>query len=246
MTSCPDRQGHGVIVTKTGGAARGSRHASGVRPVILYLHGFASSPDSHKGKAFAAHLGEHGYALERLDLRLPTRDGLRVSAMIDHVVDRAGRHERVALIGSSLGGLVAARAAMSVDHCIGLVLMAPAFELARRWAEGLGQARLRAWQGGELIEVEDHAGGAPLAIDYGFYQDALAVDGEPFALEKPALVIHGRGDETVPFAGSEALVEGALHARLVALDDDHALIASLPVILDESLDFIDRLWRTET
>ncbi|MEM9691699.1 MAG: YqiA/YcfP family alpha/beta fold hydrolase, partial [Myxococcota bacterium] len=53
---------------------------------ILYLHGFASSPGSRKGLAFDAHFAARGYVVERLDLRVPDRNQLRVSAMLD-VVD---------------------------------------------------------------------------------------------------------------------------------------------------------------
>ena len=46
---------------------------------ILYLHGFASSPLSRKGVAFDEYLSARGHQLQRLDLRLPNRDQLRVS-----------------------------------------------------------------------------------------------------------------------------------------------------------------------
>jgi uncharacterized protein len=212
-----------------------------VRPTILYLHGFASSPDSHKGRAFAQYLGERSYYVERLDLRLPNRDELRVSAMIDHVVERAAVHERVVIVGSSLGGLVAAHAAARTPT-VGLVLMAPAFDFARRWAERLGPERLVRWQAGERVETPDHAGGPPLSIDFGFYEDAARID-QPIATTVPTLVFHGRNDEVVDFAGSEAFVERAGQARLVALGDDHGLIESLPTILGESFDFIESLHR---
>ncbi|HEY1552736.1 MAG TPA: YqiA/YcfP family alpha/beta fold hydrolase, partial [Kofleriaceae bacterium] len=52
---------------------------------ILYLHGFASGPTSRKAAAFAEHFGKRGIEIERLDLRVPSFEHLRLSAMIDHV-----------------------------------------------------------------------------------------------------------------------------------------------------------------
>jgi uncharacterized protein len=215
-----------------------------VRPLILYLHGLASSPESHKGRAFAAYFGEYGYAVDRLDLRLPDRDGLRVSAMIEHAVRRARRHERVVLVGSSLGALVAAHACASLEHTRGVVLMAPAFDFVNRWDIALGPERMAAWRGGEPLRLEDHAGGPPLLVDYGFYEDAVALGPAP-AVSAPLLSFHGRRDEVVDIAASRAFIDRTGHGRLVELDDDHGLIESLPVILGESLSFVDRLWRTE-
>ena len=41
----------------------------------LYLHGFASGPDSKKGVAFADHFAAHGRALERLGFYNPVAKG---------------------------------------------------------------------------------------------------------------------------------------------------------------------------
>jgi pimeloyl-ACP methyl ester carboxylesterase len=200
-------------------------------PTVLYLHGFASSPDSHKGKAYDAYLSERGFDVQRLDLRLPARDGLRVSAMIEHVLGRARDVEGVILIGSSLGGLVAAHAAERLSAVSAVVLMCPAFRFALRWKLSLGEAQLARWQAGEPLEVEDHAGGPPLRIDYGFYQDAIAIDDHIPSLGCPALVFHGTRDEVVPIDGSRAFVAQAADARLVEVDDDHGLAASLDFML---------------
>ncbi len=81
-------------------------------PRWLYLHGFASSRDSAKGRALEAHYAGLGIALERLDLRRPSLEHLRLSAVLAHVRERiGGEHDRAVLLGSSLGGLRACRAA---------------------------------------------------------------------------------------------------------------------------------------
>ena len=54
---------------------------------LLYCHGFASGPLSSKGRALAERFPE----LERLDLRVPDRERLRLSAMLEVVHRSLGR-----------------------------------------------------------------------------------------------------------------------------------------------------------
>ena len=204
---------------------------------VLYLHGFASGPGSRKGRAFDAYLGERGFGVERLDLRLPDRNALRVSAMIAHTSKQLDGDPTI-LIGSSLGGLVASHVAAArtdITHC---VLMAPAFRFAERWRESLGAARVAAWQAGEPLIVDDHAGGPPLRVDYGFYVDAASVDADMPDLAMPTCVLHGRRDEVVPIEGSHAFVKANPTAKLVELDDDHPLTSSIDVMLPMVADFL--------
>ena len=213
---------------------------------ILYLHGFASSPGSFKGRAFEAHFAPRGWALRRLDLRLPNRDQLRVSAMIDHVAEETRRAGDVVVIGSSLGGLVASHVAARHREVTALVLMAPAFRFAARWPERLGVEAMARWRGGEPLETEDHAGGSPLEVDYGFYEDAVKVDARFPVIDVPTLVFHGVNDDTVDIAGSRAFVQQTSHAELVELDDDHSLVASLPVMLARTESFLDETNKRRT
>ena len=209
---------------------------------VLYLHGFASSPESYKGRAFDAYLAERGIALVRLDLRLPDRDRLRVSAMIEHTLEQAEVHDARAIIGSSLGGLVASHVA-SQRKLDAAILMAPAFRFAQRWAERLGPEGMRSWEQ-RPIEVPDHAGGPPLRVDHGFYLDASQVDASFPTLRCPCLVFHGRLDDTVPFVGSQQFVEhanGSPHStELVELDDGHPLAASLDTMLPRAHQFLSQ------
>jgi pimeloyl-ACP methyl ester carboxylesterase len=61
-------------------------------------------------------------------------------------VDRLAGESAV-LFGSSLGGLTAALwAARNPRRCAALVLLAPAFDLGRRWIERMGQADVERWR----------------------------------------------------------------------------------------------------
>src|SRR6188472_497158 len=115
---------------------------------ILYLHGFASGPLSTKGVAFEKYFAPKGIVIERMNLRVPSFEHLRLSAMIETV--RAAIDDTAILIGSSLGGLTATRVAERDPRVQALILMAPAFQLVARWREQLGSEwdvwRERGWR----------------------------------------------------------------------------------------------------
>lgn len=226
--------------------------AAGAARTVLYLHGFASGPDSFKGRAFDEHLGRRGMVVDRLDLRVPDRNGLRVSAMIELTRRAADAHSRVVVIGSSLGGLVAAHVAAHHAAVLGAVLMAPAFGFADRWASSFGPTGLDRWRRGVPLRVPDHAGGPPLAVDYGFYEDVAQVEAEwmpctaaGLRRDIPLLVFHGRHDDTVDIEASRKFAAAHPRVELRELDDGHPLIDSLPVLLAEATTFVEALFRGE-
>ncbi len=208
----------------------------------LYLHGFASGPRSTKGLAMERHLAQWGVALERLDLRVPSMEHLRASAMLELTRTRiGGARDHAVLFGSSLGGLVAARVAETDPRVAALVLMAPAFRLVERWRARLGEDAWRAWEKTDALTVDDWAAGGKVDVDYGFVRDVDALDAsgpdEP-QVDVPTLVIHGTRDETVGIQSSRDWAEGKRHVRLIEVDDGHELTSSLPRILAETERFL--------
>lgn len=205
-------------------------------PRYLYLHGLGSGPHSAKAVAFAAHYGQRGIGIDRLDLRVPSLEHLRLSAMIAAAQRAIGEpRDRAVVIGSSLGALTAARVAERDARVSALVLLAPAFQLISRWRElpGWDDWRRLGWR-----EIHDYKTNAPARIDFGFASDAMAIDvGDP-DVRVPTLILHGTGDEVVPIGHARSFAAGKRHVRLIELDDDHSLIASLPRILEETDRFL--------
>ena len=106
---------------------------------FLYCHGFASGPSSTKGVAFANHFAARGVHVDRLNLRVPSFEHLRLSAMIETArAAIGGQDDRAVMVGSSLGGLTTARVAERDPRVIAVMLLAPAFQLAARWRGMLG------------------------------------------------------------------------------------------------------------
>jgi pimeloyl-ACP methyl ester carboxylesterase len=200
-------------------------------PRWLYLHGFASGPQSQKAVALCRHYLDRGVTMTPLDLRVPSLERLRLSAMLEVVRGAiGGPRDRAVLFGSSLGGLTAALAAQEDSRVCALVLLAPAFGLVERWRRRMGEEAWRAWETSGWLEIDDWAyqGKAQLSFDY--MRDAIDVEARLGAwpdVRVPTLVVHGRRDETVPIDGSRAWAAGRRHVRLIEVDDGHELVASL-------------------
>lgn len=207
----------------------------------LYLHGFASGPDSQKGVAVADHLRTtRSQSVDRLNLRVPSFEHLRGSAMIEHVQQRMAGEPSI-LIGSSLGGWVALRTAERNPMVHAVVALAPAIALAAGWKRRLPNA-CEGWRRTGWLPVEDHALGGISRVDIGFLDDIDAIDsgGDPDVLV-PVLLIHGRRDDVIPIAGSHRWASGRPNVRLVEVDDGHQLTDSLATILAEIDAFVDEL-----
>jgi hypothetical protein len=213
-----------------------------VGPRWLYLHGFASGPGSMKGRAMAAHFSRRGVAMECLDLRVPSFEQLRLSSIVE-AVRRAigGERERAVLMGSSLGGLAAARVAGDDPRVAALVLLAPAFRIMERWRERLGEPGWAAWRDGGFLEVDDDSNHTKARVDFGFAEDAARVDegsgGWP-DVRVPTLVVHGVQDEVVDVGLSRAWARGKRHVKLVEVEDGHELARSIDRIREEADAFL--------
>lgn len=208
-------------------------------PRWLYLHGFASGPESNKGVALSRHFAARGVTLERLDLRRPSLEHLRLSAMKAELVRAlGGPGDRAVVFGSSLGGLTAARVAEEDARICALVLLAPAFRAAARWRKRLGEEAWARWQQTDALPITDYTTGRPTTVDFGFIDELGTLDAGWPDVRVPTLIVHGVRDETVDVALSREWAAGKRHVRLVEVDDGHELAASLPSILEASERFL--------
>jgi len=207
--------------------------------MLLYLHGFASGPSSTKARAVGERFAELGIAVACPDLT-PGHGGFERStpssmlAIAEELLRGPGPH---AIIGSSLGGWLGAIAASRNPSVKRLVLLAPAFGLHARWSARLGPKGLARWKADGSAEVFHFASNAPRRIGWAFFEDAARLPAFP-EVRVPALAIAGRRDETVALPDVEAWVARTPGARLVVVDDVHALTASLDAILRETREFL--------
>ncbi len=198
---------------------------------LLYLHGFASGPGSYKGQELQRRFAARGVPLELPSLRVPSFERQRISTMVASIeAYLVARGEPALLVASSLGGLVAAHVAVRTPLVAKLILLAPAFGMAARWRERLGDEGLAAWRASEWLPVFDYAERRQSRVDVGYLDDGLALRPEWPAPTCPVHVLHGTKDEVVPPAQTEQFLRGCPHATVTWLDDGHELVRSVDAI----------------
>ncbi len=200
---------------------------------FVYLHGFASSPRSSKAVTFRSALAGAGIALEIPALDEGDFEHLTISRQLA-LIERMLHGEPVFLIGSSMGGYLAALYAAGHPEVSGLVLLAPAFGMAARW-----DARINEPKPAD-IEVFHYGDRAMRRVHYGLIEDALRYPPLP-DLRQPALIYHGIRDEVVPVENSRAFVAAHANASLTELDSDHELLNVQREIATSALPFILKL-----
>jgi len=196
---------------------------------VLYLHGFASSPASKKASFFRERIP----SLEVPDLAAGDFENLTISGQLELIEDLA-RGERVALIGSSLGGYLAALYAARHAEVAKLVLMAPAFGFARRWAAA---PEVENWRKTGFLDVYHYGEKRNRRLSYAFIEDALGYEDSP-DFKQPALIFHGIRDDVVPARFSSEFAASHPNARLHLLDSDHELLDVLEAIWQASRRFL--------
>ena len=207
--------------------------------MLLYLHGFASGPSSNKARYLSSRFDSIGVPVEVPDLT-PGEDGFERSSPSSMLaVARAalarGKPPH-AIVGSSLGGYLAAVLASQDPSVERLVLMAPAFRLFERWTAKLRPAEIEDWRANGL-ETMHFASSRKRRIGFQFFEDARGWPAFP-EVRARTLCIAGTRDETIPFADVEAFVRRTPSAKLVAVDDGHELMESLETIFREARAFL--------
>ena len=202
---------------------------------VIYLHGFASSPASRKARLFLENLKSRGLEAEALTLA-PDFERLTISGQLA-VIDSAVHGDPATLIGSSLGGYLAALYASRHPEIDRLILLAPAFDFHRLWTQKLGPDKLQEWRENGTIPVFNYGLGREAQLGYQLLRDAEQYPPFP-EFSQPCLVLHGLNDDVVPFANSAWFAAKHLNVKLVACDSGHELTDVLDEIWKNSSSFL--------
>lgn len=198
-------------------------------PAYVFLHGLGSTRAGEKSESLLRHARARGRGFIRFDMRghgdsSGALGRVTVTELVEDAVRVLERTGRAVVVGSSLGGLVAAHAAAARPDLIErLALLAPALGLMPRIREQLDEDSVLHMPGGHSFFVEQRVCDNAEALD----ERSL-----PREIRAPTLVVHGDADEVIPqqvsaqlFAalGSEAkqlwIVDGGDH-RLSDVADD--------------------------
>lgn len=203
---------------------------------VLYLHGFASSPQSRKAQFFAEKLAACGVRLDIPALDQGDFLHLTITAQLQ-IIDRATTTQPVVLIGSSLGGYLAALYAARNTKVLRTVLLAPAFQFHRLWTSRLNAQQLEDWRNRGSVPIFHYGERREVPIGYSLIQDAALYEPWP-DFPQSALIFHGIEDASVPVEYSEEFVRHHPNARLIRMHSGHELTDMLDNIWDQSRDFL--------
>lgn len=196
---------------------------------IVYLHGFASSPNSAKARFFRERFRQAGVEMQVPALDRGDFTHLTITGQLEAVEEAVAARPAV-LMGSSLGGYLAALFASTHSEIEKLILMAPALGFPRRWRERYRKEELEHWKRRGVWPVFHHGAGHNLPLSYDIVEDSLRYEPEP-EFSRPALIFHGTRDPVVPVDSSREYAARHSNVVLRILDSGHELT-----------DVIDEMW----
>jgi uncharacterized protein len=192
--------------------------------MYIYLHGFASSPNSAKARDIQSRFAQIQTKLKIPDLNAGDFSRLTITRQINQIAaEFVDDSEPITLIGSSLGGLTAAHLGQQYPQVQRLVLLAPAFGFLSHWLPKLGDETVQRWQQEKYLMVHHYGEGQTLPLSYDFVTDADQYREETLQRPIPTLILHGKQDEVIPISASQDFVLLRPWVELVELDSDHAL-----------------------
>lgn len=210
---------------------------------VVYLHGFASSPESSKAQRFGREVTARGAGFSCPDLNAPDFRTLTVTRMLEQTAREvaAAADGPVALVGSSLGAFVALHAAAAdasgrVDR---LILLAPAFDFGGNRLRQLGEHGIDEWRRRGSLRMMHYAYEEEREIDFALYEDAGRYDAWDVQGDVPILIFQGRHDDVVDPEMVARWAAGRPNVELVMLDDGHQLSESVEAIVERGVGFLE-------
>jgi uncharacterized protein len=201
---------------------------------FIYLHGFASSPQSAKARYLGDRFQSLKINLNTPDLNQGDFTHLTLSRQMQQVTAAfPPMPQPVTLIGSSLGGLTAAWIGEHQPQVDRLVLLAPAFQFLAHWLPKLSTEQLQRWQTEQYLSVYHYSVQQMLPLHYSFVTDAAQYEDTKLQRPVPTLILHGRSDEVIPIQASRDFAVQRPWVKLIELDSDHALADVQPKIWQE-------------
>jgi predicted esterase YcpF (UPF0227 family) len=186
---------------------------------ILYLHGFRSSPRSAKARIVQARMEALGRAHELICPQLPASP----KAAMELVLTLAERHaDRIAIVGSSLGGFYATWLAERFG--CRAVLINPAVDPLKDLDKHVGVTTQ--WHSSEPFEFKRE-----------YIDELAALKVERITQPERYLLLAATGDEVLDYRDMVAHYAGA-HQHVID-GSDHA-VSEFAQYVDEALDFCTR------
>lgn len=210
------------------------------RFTYLYLHGFASGPQSAKAQYLRDRFSDRAIALNIPDLNQGDFLNLTLTRQLRQIEAEFFTPPRPAIaIGSSFGGLTATWLAQRQPDIEKLVLLAPALDFLSHLLPHLGRTQLQRWRQDGIISVYHYGYGREAPLKYDFIKDLTHYDDGKLGRQIPTLILHGTRDEVIPILSSQDFARDRPWVELVELEDDHSLGNVLPQIWEQVKRFLE-------
>jgi pimeloyl-ACP methyl ester carboxylesterase len=203
----------------------------------IYLHGFASSPNSTKARYILERFAKNQIKLEIPDLNCDDFYHLTITRQLQQVALLLEHKKDVTIIGSSLGGLTAAHIAEKLLQVKRLVLLAPAFGFLSHWLPTLNPEVIQRWQREGFLMIHHYGEKRELPLSYDFVTDANQYQEKFLQRRIPTLILHGQHDEVIPIEASQDFAQNRSWVELIELNSNHALDNMMTEIWQAIADF---------
>ncbi|GDZ92327.1 protein of unknown function UPF0227 [Planktothrix agardhii CCAP 1459/11A] len=206
----------------------------------LYLHGFASSPASKKAEYLRDRFASLSINLNIPDLNQGDFSHLTLTRQLQQIpTELSPDTSDIVVIGSSFGGLTAARFAEQNLSVKRLILLAPAFNFLSEWFPKLGAEKLNLWKTQGYLSIYHYAEKQNLPLHYDFLEDLAQYPDEQLQRQIPTLILHGINDEVIPIQASQNYAAQRPWVSLIELNSDHSLDNVLGEIWQEIRNFLE-------
>ncbi|MBM15018.1 MAG: hypothetical protein CMH75_02855 [Nitrospina sp.] len=205
---------------------------------FIYLHGFASGPNSYKASAFKKRFEELKIPIQIPDLQENDFKNLTLSRqikLIQSILDNNNK-EKYGIIGSSMGGYLACLAAQARNSVKAMYLMAPGFNFLNRWKNKLKLSNNTE----SLISVYHYGYNKEVLLNTNLFRDAETWQTLPLNKVIPTKIVHGLHDDTVDIQESRNFVASHPWCHLTEVDSDHGLLSTIDWIIEDSLNFFKK------
>lgn len=207
---------------------------------IIYLHGFASSPNSNKAQYITNFFKNKEIRVLVPDLNCGNFSDVTVSKMLLKINEAVSIiKDSFIVIGSSMGGYLATlyseKANILPDK---MLLLAPGFNLYRLFGDWLGEYGISEWRKNGYFHFMHYAYNRELPLSYEFYKDLKNHSSFPNIRGIKTHIIHGVYDNVVPYSVSEKFVSLNPNTTLELINDTHELTNSKDVILKRILEML--------
>jgi predicted esterase YcpF (UPF0227 family) len=202
---------------------------------VIYLHGFASGPESYKGQFFQSKFNlDFNTNLKIPDLNVPDFEHLSIQSQIDVVSDYLEDDSDNILIGASFGAFLAilihSHAKLNVSK---LFLIAPAMNMISGMLSHMSDNQIKTWEKNGSYPFMHHFYKTEKNLKYDFIETNLNFEKSAYHIDIETHIFHGKNDDVIPHQRTLSFFENVPHCDIHLYDSDHQMH-----------DCLEEIWKT--